>query len=135
MKVILAKTAGFCFGVDRAVSLVEEAVAQGKEACKKVFGTQMRLPAGKAQPGTPAGSVNGWQAAHGSAHGKKAFHQAGLLQQGQGVPGAGLACLLCQAGRIGVGIGKAVRTAQAARCARKPGAFWDKVHFRDCLLW
>ena len=31
MKVILAKTAGFCFGVDRAVSLVEEAVAQGKE--------------------------------------------------------------------------------------------------------
>ena len=31
MKVILAKTAGFCFGVDRAVSLVEEAVAQGKQ--------------------------------------------------------------------------------------------------------
>ena len=30
MKVTLAKTAGFCFGVDRAVSLVEEAVAAGK---------------------------------------------------------------------------------------------------------
>ncbi len=29
MKITLAKTAGFCFGVDRAVSLVEEAVAQG----------------------------------------------------------------------------------------------------------
>ncbi len=30
MKATLAKTAGFCFGVDRAVSLVEEAVAAGK---------------------------------------------------------------------------------------------------------
>ena len=29
MKITLAKTAGFCFGVDRAVSLVEEAVACG----------------------------------------------------------------------------------------------------------
>ena len=30
MKVTLAKTAGFCFGVDRAVSLVEQSVACGK---------------------------------------------------------------------------------------------------------
>jgi len=30
MKTILAQTAGFCFGVDRAVSLVEQAVACGK---------------------------------------------------------------------------------------------------------
>lgn len=30
MQIILAKTAGFCFGVDRAVSLVEEAVREGK---------------------------------------------------------------------------------------------------------
>ena len=30
MQTILAKTAGFCFGVDRAVSLVEQAVADGK---------------------------------------------------------------------------------------------------------
>ena len=33
MKTILAKTAGFCFGVDRAVSLVEQAVRQGKRVC------------------------------------------------------------------------------------------------------
>lgn len=32
MKVILAKTAGFCFGVDRAVSLVEQTVREGKRA-------------------------------------------------------------------------------------------------------
>ena len=32
MRVILAKTAGFCFGVDRAVTLVEEAVRDGKRA-------------------------------------------------------------------------------------------------------
>ena len=31
MKITLAKSAGFCFGVDRAVSLVEEAVDQGKQ--------------------------------------------------------------------------------------------------------
>ncbi len=31
MKITLAKTAGFCFGVDRAVSMVEEAVTQGRE--------------------------------------------------------------------------------------------------------
>ena len=31
MKVTLAKTAGFCFGVDRAVSLVEKAVSDGKQ--------------------------------------------------------------------------------------------------------
>ncbi len=31
MKVTVAKTAGFCFGVDRAVSLVEDAVACGKQ--------------------------------------------------------------------------------------------------------
>ena len=31
MKITLAKTAGFCFGVDRAVSLVEEAVSCGKQ--------------------------------------------------------------------------------------------------------
>ena len=30
MQIILVKTAGFCFGVDRAVSLVEEAVREGK---------------------------------------------------------------------------------------------------------
>ena len=30
MNVILAKTAGFCFGVDRAVSMVEQAVSDGK---------------------------------------------------------------------------------------------------------
>ena len=30
MQTILAKTAGFCFGVDRAVSLVEQAVREGK---------------------------------------------------------------------------------------------------------
>ena len=30
MQIILAKTAGFCFGVDRAVSLVEEAVREDK---------------------------------------------------------------------------------------------------------
>ena len=30
MKVTLAKTAGFCFGVDRAVSMVQEAVDAGK---------------------------------------------------------------------------------------------------------
>ena len=32
MSVTLAKTAGFCFGVDRAVSLVEQAVKDGKNA-------------------------------------------------------------------------------------------------------
>lgn len=32
MKVILAKTAGFCFGVDRAVAMVEEAAKAGKRA-------------------------------------------------------------------------------------------------------
>jgi len=32
MKIILAKTAGFCFGVDRAVSLVEETVREGERA-------------------------------------------------------------------------------------------------------
>ncbi len=32
MKITLAKTAGFCFGVDRAVSLVEQAVEEGKQA-------------------------------------------------------------------------------------------------------
>ncbi len=32
MKVILAKTAGFCFGVNRAVGLVEETVARGEPA-------------------------------------------------------------------------------------------------------
>ena len=32
MKVILAKTAGFCFGVNRAVELVEQAVREGKKA-------------------------------------------------------------------------------------------------------
>ena len=31
MKITVAKTAGFCFGVDRAVSLVEQAVACGKQ--------------------------------------------------------------------------------------------------------
>ncbi len=31
MQITLAKTAGFCFGVDRAVSLVEEAVKAGKQ--------------------------------------------------------------------------------------------------------
>ncbi len=30
MKITLAKTAGFCFGVDRAVKLVDQAVAEGK---------------------------------------------------------------------------------------------------------
>ena len=29
MKVYLAKTAGFCFGVDRAVSMVEQAAKDG----------------------------------------------------------------------------------------------------------
>ncbi len=32
MKITLAETAGFCFGVDRAVSLVEQAVKDGKNA-------------------------------------------------------------------------------------------------------
>ena len=32
MKITLAKTAGFCFGVDRAVSLVEQTVKAGKKA-------------------------------------------------------------------------------------------------------
>jgi len=32
MKVILAKTAGFCFGVNRAVELVEQAVRDGRQA-------------------------------------------------------------------------------------------------------
>ena len=32
MGVILAKTAGFCFGVNRAVELVEQAVRDGKRA-------------------------------------------------------------------------------------------------------
>ena len=31
MQIILAKTAGFCFGVDRAVALVEQAVRDGKQ--------------------------------------------------------------------------------------------------------
>ena len=31
MKITLAKTAGFCFGVDRAVALVEQAVKDGKK--------------------------------------------------------------------------------------------------------
>ena len=31
MNITLAKTAGFCFGVDRAVSLVEQAVTCGKQ--------------------------------------------------------------------------------------------------------
>ncbi len=33
MKVQLAKTAGFCFGVDRAVGMVEQAVQEGKQVC------------------------------------------------------------------------------------------------------
>ena len=32
MQIYLAKTAGFCFGVDRAVSLVEQAIRDGKHA-------------------------------------------------------------------------------------------------------
>ena len=32
MQIYLAKTAGFCFGVDRAVSLVEQAIRDGKRA-------------------------------------------------------------------------------------------------------
>ena len=32
MNILLAKTAGFCFGVDRAVAMVEKAVADGKHA-------------------------------------------------------------------------------------------------------
>ena len=30
MNILLAKTAGFCYGVNRAVDLVEEAIASGK---------------------------------------------------------------------------------------------------------
>ena len=33
MRVVLAKTAGFCFGVDRAVGMVEQAVLEGKQVC------------------------------------------------------------------------------------------------------
>ena len=33
MKLTLAQTAGFCFGVDRAVSMVQDAVDQGKRVC------------------------------------------------------------------------------------------------------
>jgi ribosomal protein S1/(E)-4-hydroxy-3-methyl-but-2-enyl pyrophosphate reductase len=33
MKIVVAKTAGFCFGVDRAVGMVEQAVAEGKQVC------------------------------------------------------------------------------------------------------
>lgn len=33
MQVMLAKTAGFCFGVDRAVSMVEQAVP-GRPPCR-----------------------------------------------------------------------------------------------------
>ena len=33
MRVVLAKTAGFCFGVDRAVGMVEQAVSEGKQVC------------------------------------------------------------------------------------------------------
>ena len=32
MKIYLAKTAGFCFGVDRAVSMVEQAAKDGLRA-------------------------------------------------------------------------------------------------------
>lgn len=32
MKVVMAETAGFCFGVDRAVSMVEQAVREGRQA-------------------------------------------------------------------------------------------------------
>ena len=32
MKILMAKTAGFCFGVDRAVALAEQAAASGKPA-------------------------------------------------------------------------------------------------------
>ncbi|MBE6766318.1 MAG: bifunctional 4-hydroxy-3-methylbut-2-enyl diphosphate reductase/30S ribosomal protein S1 [Ruminococcaceae bacterium] len=33
MKITLAKTAGFCFGVDRAVNMVEKLLAEGKKVC------------------------------------------------------------------------------------------------------
>ena len=33
MQVNLAKTAGFCFGVDRAVNLVYDLLAKGKKVC------------------------------------------------------------------------------------------------------
>ncbi len=33
MKITLAKTAGFCFGVDRAVNMVEELLSEGKKVC------------------------------------------------------------------------------------------------------
>ena len=33
MKITLAKTAGFCFGVDRAVNMVENLLAEGKKVC------------------------------------------------------------------------------------------------------
>ena len=33
MKITLAKTAGFCFGVDRAVNMVYELLNQGKKVC------------------------------------------------------------------------------------------------------
>ena len=36
MNVILAKTAGFCFGVDRAVSMVEQAVSEGKRKFRAI---------------------------------------------------------------------------------------------------
>ena len=34
MQVNLAKTAGFCFGVDRAVNLVYDLLQKGEKVCK-----------------------------------------------------------------------------------------------------
>ncbi|MEG2720915.1 MAG: hypothetical protein RR914_06270, partial [Oscillospiraceae bacterium] len=32
-KITLAKTAGFCFGVDRAINMLEKLVEDGKSVC------------------------------------------------------------------------------------------------------
>ena len=61
MNIIRAKTAGFCFGVDRAVKLTYDLLALGE--IREVEGTAMFgvAAAGRFYPAVPASEIEGIQ--------------------------------------------------------------------------